>query len=225
MRIDNERLRAALAAEYVLGTLRGRARRRFERWLAYSAATRAQVAAWERWLAVLLETVSPVDPPARVWRAIARRLDPDRSRLHFWRRLAFLATAAASVLATVVVHDVVTPPATRYVAVLHDAGGRAAWVVSSAEAKGAITVSALTPAPPGPQQALELWLIPEGSQTPRSLGLLQHIGRITMNLERELIVALRSGSMFAVSLEPAGGSPTGSPTGPVLYQGAWLPLS
>lgn len=66
MRIDNERLRAALAAEYVLGTLRGRARRRFERWLVYSAAARAQVAAWERWLAVLLETVSPVNPPARV---------------------------------------------------------------------------------------------------------------------------------------------------------------
>lgn len=224
MKLENKHLLAALAAEYVLGTLRGGARRRFERLLAWSAEARAQVAAWERWLMTLFETVAPIAPPARVWRAIERRLEPERRGYRFWRPLALLASSLAMVLAIVVGHNLISPPPERYVAVLNDAGGRAAWVVSSAHAKDTITVSALTPAPPGPQQALELWLIPKGSQTPRSLGLLQHIGRITINLEQELIALLRSGSVFAVSLEPDGGSPTGAPTGPVLYQGAWLPL-
>jgi anti-sigma-K factor RskA len=32
------------------------------------------------------------------------------------------------------------------------------------------------------------------------------------------------GSAFAVSVEPRGGSPTGSPTGPVVYTGTLIPV-
>ena len=43
------------------------------------------------------------------------------------------------------------------------------------------------------------------------------VGRVTLPAPPD--VALANVPALAVSLEPAGGSPTGAPTGPVLYTG------
>jgi anti-sigma-K factor RskA len=64
-------------------------------------------------------------------------------------------------------------------------------------------------------RALELWAVP-GQGAPRSLGLIQ-LDRTTV-LQREQV--LNGTAALAVSLEPPGGSPTGAPTGPILYTGA-----
>ena len=63
-----------LASEYVLGTLHGAARRRFDKVLVGSSAARAAVHAWEQRLAVLAESVPPVEPPSRVWTATEARI-------------------------------------------------------------------------------------------------------------------------------------------------------
>jgi anti-sigma-K factor RskA len=67
---------------------------------------------------------------------------------------------------------------------------------------------------------LELWLISPAVPAPRPLGLIAK-GTLSVDLGPLAARALASG-VLAVSLEPAGGSPTGSPTGPVLYQGRIL---
>jgi anti-sigma-K factor RskA len=75
MKTANRELLDRLAAEYALGTLRGRARRRFERWL-LSPRVAALVRAWEERLAFLEprdERIAP--PPAGVWRDIETRLE------------------------------------------------------------------------------------------------------------------------------------------------------
>ena len=68
-----------------------------------------------------------------------------------------------------------------------------------------------------PEKAYELWALPRGGRPPVSLGLLPRDG----TLKRALTAAQRAGLMgsdrVAVSLEPKGGSPTGQPTGPVLF--------
>ena len=61
---------------------------------------------------------------------------------------------------------------------------------------------------------LEFWALPQGETKPRSLGVLPPSGR-------QLTAQLAPGTQLMVSLEPKGGSPTGQPTGPVLY-GGWL---
>ena len=63
MKSANRELLDRLAAEYVLGTLRYRARRRFERWL-LSPQVGAIVKAWEDRLAGLEPQLAPVTPPA-----------------------------------------------------------------------------------------------------------------------------------------------------------------
>ena len=102
-------LRERLAAEYALGTLRGPARRRFERLASGDARLRAAAEDWELRINLLGEAAPAVAPPARVWEGIAARIGPAAapardSFLHqlwdslgFWRAATLLTGAAAAV--------------------------------------------------------------------------------------------------------------------------------
>ncbi len=89
------------------------------------------------------------------------------------------------------------------------------WVVSADKALTQLRVTPLQPVAIGANNSLQLWLIPAGQQ-PVSLGLLN------VHETTQLKLAARDtlkNAVIAVSLEPQGGSPTGQPTGPVLYSG------
>jgi len=70
-------------------------------------------------------------------------------------------------------------------------------------------------------KSLELWLVPE-SGAPHSLHVWQGAQEVSLEMTAELEHGVRSAKALAISLEPHGGSPTGAPTGPVLYHGAVL---
>lgn len=74
MNYNNPELRDVLAGEYVLGTLRGKARARFERLLAMDASLRDRVERWEVLLAAPLTNVEPLEPPGGVWRKLASKI-------------------------------------------------------------------------------------------------------------------------------------------------------
>jgi anti-sigma-K factor RskA len=57
------------------------------------------------------------------------------------------------------------------------------------------------------------------SGNPQSLGLIDSTTAARVALSAPAEQALRNIPALAVSLEPRGGSPTGLPTGPVLYSG------
>jgi anti-sigma-K factor RskA len=234
MNYDDPRLRALLAGEYVLGTLRGRARRRFERLLLDEPALRRLVEDWEMKLNLLAESIPPVKPPERVWRAIQARIAPARTEAPgWWNRLAlWRALAAAALLAGVVLGiqlarppALETPPAR--VAVLTGTQGQPAWLLALVAKPGegaSLRFTALQPQVLGPDQSLELWLIPGGEGAPVSAGLLPPSGSGTQPLPAAAWHALGRAQAVAVSLEPKGGSPTGAPTGPVLFQGVLMTL-
>ena len=85
-------------------------------------------------------------------------------------------------------------------------GGRVTVVVSDTQDAGVVVLADAPP--PGPDRAYQLWLVPTGSTTPVSAGLLP-AGQAQAT---ELIQGVRGRAMFAVSLEPAGGSPAPSTT-------------
>src|SRR3954454_1991895 len=74
MKHDNPKLIDALAAEYVLGTLSGRARRRFERWRSKEWHVERRVQAWEERLSGLALRLSPMRPSPHVWSQIEKRI-------------------------------------------------------------------------------------------------------------------------------------------------------
>src|SRR5262245_46629492 len=132
MRYDNPELRDRLAAEYALGTLRGAARRRFQRLMRDDAALRDLALGWEMRLNDMAAVVKPVTPRAEVWLAIDRSLGPVPRPQHerpgllsslwgslgFWRTAAFGGFAAAAALILFLAFG--RPPETRYIAVLID---------------------------------------------------------------------------------------------------------
>lgn len=220
----NEALRDRLAAEYVAGTLRGGARRRFEGWMYSDAALRLLVREWEGRLLPMHEFVRPQAPPPEVWRQVKARLHlkPERSRWHFWRGFG-AGMAAASVAAALVVAiglQQLRQPSYDLVATLTDPQAQPALLVKADTRQRLLQVHRVGGAPVPQDRSLQLWAIPQAG-APRPLGVLGADGRGTFALAAGAI----SGDvvLLAISLEPRGGSPdpTG-PTGPVLYKGPWV---
>ena len=217
----------ALAASYVAGTLRGPARRRFEALLPSHPALREAVAQWQARLMPLTVVLPPVEPSPAVWRAIEQRLWPAAAaqpwwqRLSLWRGAASLATVAAVALAVAVASP---PPAQApVVVVLQSTGGDpavAGSVVASFSGDGRAAVArTLTPVSLQADRVLELWWAPEKG-APSSLGLIKADG-MTVLSRGQLPGGLKGSRIdhLAVSVEPPGGSPTGQPTGPVVFYG------
>lgn len=216
-----------LAAEYVLGTLRGPARRRFESLLPAHPALRDAVAAWQRRLTLMSAGEPGVRPSPRVWTGIERRLfSPPTApaatglwqRLAFWRGLCGVALVAVVALGVLRVQP---PPAQAPLVIVLQGNPEAAAVlqaafVASVSGDGrALVLRPLAALELDPARTLELWNVPaEGA--PRSLGLVSASGDTTIK-RAEL---LRGAAALAVSLEPVGGSPTGAPTGPILSVGS-----
>ena len=92
--------------------------------------------------------------------------------------------------------------------------GGAPVLMATAEANGALIVQPTASITVPTDKDLELWALSKGETKPRSLGVLPPSGR-------RLTAELAPDTQLLVSLEPKGGSPTGQPTGPVLY-GGWL---
>ncbi|MES2366882.1 MAG: anti-sigma factor [Pseudomonadota bacterium] len=219
MKYNDPELRQKLASEYVLGTLHGRARARFERLLRNDARLRDEVAAWQTRLMPLADAVPPVNPPPRVWRNIQTRLGMhavSRWSLTFWRNLGLVSTAAALMLAVYIAIVPLRTPALAYVALINDTQAKPAWVVSASGSQ--LTIKSLAPRTLAANQSLQLWLLPTGGK-PVSLGLMPLTGSKTAALPIRVSDQFAHAPAVAISLEPAGGSPTGQPTGPVLYQG------
>ncbi|GGX76368.1 hypothetical protein GJV26_17445 [Massilia dura] len=226
---DHPDLCDRLAAEYVLGTLKGGARRRFEGWLHGDAALRRTVAEWQERLVPLAEFTPSQSPGAHVWRAIEGRLrlepaarwwqfwkgDPLRS----WRTLAGASTAAAIALAVTLA---VQEPAPRIdtFAALTDERAQAALLVTADRRNRVIAIRTVGGTPVPDDRTLQLWAITQAG-TPRSLGILDERGTATIAFSDRALG--RDVAVLAVSLEPKGGSPNpNAPTGPVLYKGAWV---
>lgn len=215
----------ALAGEYVLGTLDDDERRTLEARLESDPELRLAVARWESRLQPLADAAPPEAPSPGVLDGIMTAIANDASihpdivvlehAVRRWR----IATAALGVVAVALVAVIGTdrllqPPqaAGEYVAVLAAENVESAFVATIDIANQRLTIRRVADPAPG-NYAYELWEI-EPEQDPRSLGLIDAAYK-SSDIRR----LPSEGATLAVSLEPPGGSPTGLPTGPVVYTG------
>lgn len=221
----------ALAAQFALGTLSGRARRGLARVARVDPVVARAIAAWEARLGTLADVVPGITPPPRVWEGIRSRLglaEPERPQrrlripwwasLKLWQGLALASFVVAFALAVTMFAPRTERPAEAIVVVLAGPDAKPVLIASAERGARYLTVKSLSPVSLAADRALQLWALPEG-RDPQSLGLIpaSGIGRVALPVPAGM--AFQSVPALAVSLEPAGGSPTGKPTGPVLYSG------
>jgi anti-sigma-K factor RskA len=228
-RYDDPQLRDRLAAEYVLGTLSRRARARFQSLLKYDPGLRQLVAEWESRLTPLADAAGDIAPPARLWRRIAARIGGTAGR-GWWASLAFWRTCAAATTAAVMALGIYVSTLPRpevpiaMVAVMSDEQSRPAMVVSwpplrdSPDPHVRVRIVQEHPVIP-PNASWQLWVLPGAKAAPIPLGLVGAEPMQTLPIERTQIKNVWQSWGIAVSVEPKGGSPTGAPTGPVIFKG------
>lgn len=225
MRYDNPPLQDRLAAEFVIGNLRGAARRRLVSLLRSHAGLRERVAQWEERLFPLVMRAPAVEPPPRVWRAIQARVAPvtkaGTSLQLWWRRLWQGGVAVA--LAALLYVAATPPPSFTMVAVLNDAAAQPGIVVSWTPQQAARRQLALriVAHPSMPMNtSWEAWLMAGPGSAPISLGLVTTEVTQQLVLSTEAANALRRGAVsIGVSVEAKGGSASGRPAGPFLFEG------
>lgn len=217
MNYDNDKLIDELAAQYALGTLRGPARRRFEKLCERHASAASSLRRWEDRLLDMSAHVLPVHPSALVWPRIQRRVRADRRRdarspgIAQWAAAAGIAAITAAILWWTMLGrvDVVTIIANEQQVQL--------WRIEADSDRDVLRVAALPGLAQDAAHAYELWALPTRGGAPVSLGLMPQTGRGALQLNDAQRSALAAAQQVAISLEPVGGSPTGAPTGPVLF--------
>ena len=220
-----------LAAGYVIGTMRAGARRRFEVLLPAHPALRAAERAWQDRLMPLTLAIKPEQPSAEVWQRIEARLFGQQAQaqaapaaavwwrqLGFWRGFSALAGVAALSLGVMLANPGATAPPVLVVLMSTnpvDPNLVAASFVASISGDGrALVTRPLLNVSLQADRSFELWSIPTAGK-PRSLGVISASGKSVVNPKKELAGA----EALAVTLEPVGGSPSGQPTGPIVFSG------
>lgn len=224
--------RDLLAAELALGLLEGEELLAARGLAASDRAFARAVSDWEERLAPLLAGIGEAEPPVALRQRILDAVVGEgesgtvvslRRRLGFWKGVSAAATAIAASLALAVAYDWTrAPPAI---------DRPASVMVASLVSEDQVTIIAAAWRPEESNLAVmpgaiqdpvgqdhELWVIPADG-TPRSLGLVD-AGRRRIAVPPALAPLLsQPNAVLALSVEPAGGSPTGLPTGPVVASG------
>lgn len=241
MRYTQAELLEHLASSYVLGTLRGGARRRFERLQADRADVKTRVTQWEMRLGQLAASVPPQKPSAQVWTAIAARTQPARPQVAprtgwswpgrwvpaSWGlgglAAGMLAASALFVLAPTlfVSSEQIAmrsgdrlPPS--YVGLLTDAQGNGKVLVSSLRHGKTMTVKIIGAMSPPPLGRLVLWALPSDGQ-PFAVGTVPTHGSAISILPdtSEKMFSKVSTLIITAETEAAPSSPHGA----VLFSG------
>lgn len=161
-----------------------------------------------------------------------------------WRSVASVATALAAALVGMLAVQVYRPellpealrpkpriqtvevrtpapqpvPSAQYVALLQRDGGSPAFILTVDAATKNFTVRKVN-AEAEPGKSFELWLISDKLPQPRSLGVIGGSDFTARPVLADYDAGTISAATYAVTVEPAGGSPSGKPTSAPIYTG------
>lgn len=229
---DSEHPDRDAAAEYVLGTLDAAERQAFEEQLANDAELAAEVETWKTRLSPLNEETNAVEPPHHLFSTILDRIGAGggdniirlKRRFALWRGVAIAASAlAASLILFIVIHGERTPAQNGFYMAVLQGSDKAPAFVAAIDMKSRMLVVRRMGAGAAEGHSYELWVLGADRTAPQSLGVIDAVAHIPARRMGALSANALDTMALAVSLEPPGGSPTGQPTGPVLFTGKLLP--
>lgn len=210
------------AAELALGVLDGEERAAALRRMLAEPDFAREVDYWRDRLADLLDGYRSATPPGELRDRVLHTPSAPARRGIGWGLVGLAMAVAAAIVLVVAIRPPtpLPPPPTRHVIMVAalTPTDKAAPPVSAAVdmTSDEVRVPAAALAPAG--KAAQLWVI-KGS-TPYSLGLLSASKPTALPIDPDAHRMMVAGATLAISIEPAGGSPKPTPTGPVVASGA-----
>ncbi|KPF41311.1 anti-sigma factor [Rhizobium sp. AAP43] len=135
---------------------------------------------------------------------------------HRWRGIALSAIAASLLLVASLTYTVLSSPEPQVIAVLMNAEGQPVVMIEDFGNDSAKVVPLVDVSVPA-DRSLQVWTLPSADLGPVSLGVLD--GWNTVTLDGPALPSPQETQLYEITIEPAGGSPTGRPTGPILGKG------
>lgn len=237
MNYNHPKLKKALINDYVIGAMSTQARRRFERLLMTDPELRTLLNQSEQKWNRLAERIPPMAVPTDLWKRIEQRIfgatpqtvtqTMKASNDSVWKGWAVAASLAAVFLTGYIVMQTQKPIGQAgYMAVVLNQTQQPSWHVSIDPDNNTLAITALAEQTLPDDKAFELWLIADNQPQPVSMGLIPPKGRVVLPLDKTLAQGLHQvPAKLAVTVEPAGGSPTGQPTSAPIYIGNMVEFS
>ncbi|BBP45643.1 hypothetical protein THMIRHAS_10160 [Thiosulfatimonas sediminis] len=248
MKLDDQNLQQRLANDYIMGLMNSRARKNFEKRMSRDASLRTLVQKTEGLWNRLSLTAPEQQPPLKVWVNISQRIlqdspsnitqlrknfrsvkapTPSNRWLKTWATAASISTIGLAIFASVNLAPTTSKQSQQFVqnetpqllTVLINTQQQAGWLMRYEAQNKRLHVQTLQAEPLDSRRTYELWIIADGLNQPESLGLMPEVGEYNLPLNEQQIALLGKVQKFAVSVEPAGGSPTGQPTSSPVYLG------
>jgi anti-sigma-K factor RskA len=220
---------AAIADEYVLGLLDAKEALEVEAAMERDPDLKAAVAAGRERFLPLDDAAEAVAVGEGLWDRIQASLPAqgkpggeavstaaNDNRRYGWRATAIAALAAALVLAVALSFSLMRTVEPLVVAVLVNDAGEVQAVVEDFGNEQA-TVRLLADFDVPSDKTIQLWTLPSPELGPVSLGLIDDARSV--RLEGPALPTPHDSQLYELTLEQAGGSPTGKPTGLILAKG------
>lgn len=220
MRYQNSQLQDRLASEYVMGTLTGAARRRFEKLLRQYPEMQQQVDAWAERLQPLNDDIVPVTPPDHVWKNVLETIEtPQLSRRpnqSFYRYPAMLVASILLMISIVFFYHGQQDQPRVYVKNNH---GEINWVLEPNVATHHLRVKTITPVTMSENKVCVLWLVQDNAK-PRQVGVLPDMAGSEAILHSEILFTKQGNASIVISMETRRKN-MDMPRGEIIHRGPW----
>lgn len=238
-RYQNPEVYEPLAAEYVLGTLTGKARHRFERLIIQRPYIRYAVDMWEEKLNPMAELLPGKKPPARVWKAIKNSMTQTSPQAEdaamqarpgwlamfrsvgFWQATTAILAVALGLRALLPMLDNPAPMSTlSYISVLEGEGDKPMVVTMGHKQRRMVSVRLMETPKIKKEDVLELWAIKSPDTAPVRVGIVPADRKQTfIKLSEKQWKRMKGAKQFAITFEPRNRAQEESPSGPIMYKG------
>ncbi len=235
-RYQNPELFEQLAIEYAVGSLHGRARKRFEVLMDTHFYLKAVVEAYEQKFANLVELLPDEKPSNQVWENIEAHIsasekkaislnDSHKTKQSWWQasffKQGFSMAAMALIVSAVLVWNPMTgtPVAKAYTAVLESGVNGAVAVTKIIKSDMKLSINIMTPVTIPDDMELTLWCHPRDGGMPMKMGVISKTGKTEIKISKKEWKNMKNVGMLAISIEQKGDRTIREPTGKIVLKG------
>jgi len=230
LRYEDPKLQDLLASNYVIGTMRGKARKRFEQLMHQNPAIEQRVRKWEAKFQPVHTATQPVQPQKATWEKIANQINNTSnqmvnsllSKLRLYQYLTAFAFSLSLVacLVSYMSYSVSVPSNTvSYVAVLKNDIEQPVMVATLQKDGRLLALDLLQKPKVAEENDIQIWAVSKNDGSIKSLGLIEIEKHVELQLTKPEWGLIKSAEFLMVSIENKGGSTTGLPSERLISKG------